>query len=129
MMARILLVLALLATPVHAEAPLATPANADTLRPQLQIDGGLSVIGAGYGALGERIRSTGAGWTIDPTDHEGIRVLIERLDRCRAELMRATRRARDVPRYSVDSTASRYAALYGVPVREAAPAHGVRGRQ
>ena len=81
---------------------------------------GLPVIGAGYGALGERIRSTGAGWTIDPTDPEGIRALIERLDRCRAELMRATRRVRDVPLYTVNSTASRYAALYGVPAWAAA---------
>ena len=28
---------------------------------------GLPVVGASYGALGERIRAAGAGWTIDPT--------------------------------------------------------------
>ena len=38
MMTRILIILALFAAPAHA----------DTLRPQLQIDGGLSVIGPGY---------------------------------------------------------------------------------
>ena len=42
---------------------------------------GIPVIGASYGALGERIRANGSGWTIDPTDPDGIRVLIERLDR------------------------------------------------
>ena len=43
---------------------------------------GIPVIGgARDGALGERIRVFGAGWTIDPTDAEGIRVVIERLDR------------------------------------------------
>ena len=61
---------------------------------------GLPVIGARYGALGERIRAQGAGWTIDPMDHDGIRTLIERLDRCRDELMRV----RVVPAKS-DSTA------------------------
>ena len=75
---------------------------------------GLPVIGARYGALGERIRALGAGWTIDPMDHAGIRLLIERLDRCRDELMRVTRRAREVRLYGVDQTADRYAALYGV---------------
>jgi glycosyltransferase involved in cell wall biosynthesis len=74
---------------------------------------GIPVIGASYGALGERIRAFGAGWTIDPTDAEGIRVVIERLDRSRDELMRVTRQVLEVPLQSVADTAHRYAALYG----------------
>jgi GT2 family glycosyltransferase/glycosyltransferase involved in cell wall biosynthesis len=76
---------------------------------------GLPVIGATYGALGERIRRHGAGWTIDPTDAEAIRELIENLDRCRAEVLRATRSAVEVPIKSVAISADRYAALYRAP--------------
>jgi GT2 family glycosyltransferase/glycosyltransferase involved in cell wall biosynthesis len=74
---------------------------------------GLPVIGARYGALGERIRAHGAGWTIDPMDLSGIRTLIERLDRCRSEVLLATRGARAVQHHLIGETADRYAALYG----------------
>ena len=73
---------------------------------------GIPVIGARYGALGERIRVHGAGWTIDPTDPDGIRVVIERLDRSRDELVRVTRQVLRVTLESVADTAHRYAALY-----------------
>jgi glycosyltransferase involved in cell wall biosynthesis len=73
---------------------------------------GLPVIGAKYGALGERIRTHGAGWTIDPTDGHALQELIENLDRCRAEVLRATRAALNVKIQSVATTAVRYAALY-----------------
>jgi GT2 family glycosyltransferase len=73
---------------------------------------GLPVIGARYGALGERIRATGAGWTIDPTDAAAIRDLIESLDRCRSEILRATRHAIAARVESIRGTAHRYAALY-----------------
>jgi len=73
---------------------------------------GIPVIGASYGALGERIRANGAGWTIDPTDPDGIRVVIERLDRSRDELVRVTRQVLRVSLESVADTAHRYAALY-----------------
>jgi GT2 family glycosyltransferase/glycosyltransferase involved in cell wall biosynthesis len=73
---------------------------------------GLPVIGAGYGALGERIRLHGVGWTIDPLDHESLRQLIERLDRCRDELLRATERVFEVKMQTVEDTADRYGALY-----------------
>jgi GT2 family glycosyltransferase/glycosyltransferase involved in cell wall biosynthesis len=73
---------------------------------------GVPVIGATYGALGERIRAFGAGWTIDPTDIDGIRVLIERLDQARDELLRVTRQVLRVPLETVGETAHRYAALY-----------------
>jgi len=66
---------------------------------------GIPVIGATYGALGERIRAFGAGWTIDPTDPDGIRVLIERLDRARDELLRVTRQVLLVPLETVADTA------------------------
>jgi GT2 family glycosyltransferase/glycosyltransferase involved in cell wall biosynthesis len=73
---------------------------------------GRPVIGAYYGALGERIRATGAGWTIDPMDPASIRTLIEYLDRCRDEVLRATRQALAVRHLTVAQTADRYAALY-----------------
>jgi GT2 family glycosyltransferase/glycosyltransferase involved in cell wall biosynthesis len=73
---------------------------------------GLPVIGARYGALGERIRASGAGWTIDPTDAAGIQDLVESLDRCRGEVLRATRRAIAARVESIEGTAHRYAALY-----------------
>jgi len=72
----------------------------------------LPVIGARYGALGERIRATGAGWTIDPTDFDGIHELVKSLDLCRSEVLRATRRAIEARVESIGGTAARYAALY-----------------
>ena len=85
------------------------------------IAAGVPVIGASYGALGERIRLTGAGWTIDPMDPDGIRVLIEHLDRARDELARATRQALGARLDTVADTVHRYAALYdfGARVRSA----------
>ena len=74
---------------------------------------GLPVVGASYGALGERIRAAGAGWTIDPTAPDDLVVLVERLDACRDEVLRATRRVHAVRFDTVASTAPRYAALYG----------------
>ncbi len=73
---------------------------------------GRPVIGAFYGALGERIRQSGAGWTIDPMDHDQILRLLVDLDRCRAELVRATRAAMSTPLRTVTDTASEYAAVY-----------------
>ncbi len=73
---------------------------------------GIPVIGARYGALGERIRADGCGWTIDPMDSEGIRVLVDRLDRARDELVRVTREVLRVPLSTVEDTAHRYAAIY-----------------
>ena len=62
--------------------------------------------------LGERIRAHGCGWTIDPMDPDGIRVLVDRLDRGRDELVRVTREVLRVPLETVEETAHRYAALY-----------------
>jgi glycosyltransferase involved in cell wall biosynthesis len=76
---------------------------------------GLPVIGAHYGALGERIRSYGVGWTIDPMDHASIARLIECLDRCRDEVLRVTKRVHETPLHTVADTARRYAALYRGP--------------
>jgi GT2 family glycosyltransferase/glycosyltransferase involved in cell wall biosynthesis len=76
------------------------------------LSAGIPVIGARYGALGERIRANGCGWTIDPVHPDGIRVLIERLDRARDELVHATRQVLRVALETVDDTAHRYAALY-----------------
>jgi GT2 family glycosyltransferase/glycosyltransferase involved in cell wall biosynthesis len=73
---------------------------------------GIPVIGARYGALGERIRAHGCGWTIDPMHPDGIRVLVDRLDRSRDELVRVTRRVLRVPLETVEETSHRYAELY-----------------
>jgi glycosyltransferase involved in cell wall biosynthesis len=73
---------------------------------------GRPVIGACYGALGERIRALGVGWTIDPTDPTGVTELVANLDRCRLEVLRATRRACAVEIKTMAQTADRYAALY-----------------
>lgn len=73
---------------------------------------GRPVIGNRWGALGERIRRHQVGWTIDPEDVDGMRQLIENLDGCRQELLRATQRAVEVDLRSVSATAERYAELY-----------------
>jgi len=73
---------------------------------------GIPVIGARYGALAERIRAHGCGWTIDPMHPDGIRVLVDRLDRSRDELVRVTRRALRVPLETVEEVSHRYAELY-----------------
>jgi GT2 family glycosyltransferase/glycosyltransferase involved in cell wall biosynthesis len=73
---------------------------------------GVPVIGASYGALGERIRAHGVGWTIDPDDPAELRQLVERLDRARGEILRASRRALATPIETVAQTAPRYGALY-----------------
>jgi GT2 family glycosyltransferase len=73
---------------------------------------GRPVIGSRWGALGERIRRHQVGWTIDPEDVDGMRQLIENLDGCRPELLRATQRAVEVDLRSVSATAERYAELY-----------------
>jgi GT2 family glycosyltransferase/glycosyltransferase involved in cell wall biosynthesis len=76
---------------------------------------GMPVIGASFGALGERIRAHGAGWTIDPTGPDELVTLVERLDANRDEVLRATRRVHDVELDTVASTAPRYATLYERP--------------
>jgi GT2 family glycosyltransferase/glycosyltransferase involved in cell wall biosynthesis len=73
---------------------------------------GIPVIGAGYGALGERIRTLGAGWTIDTTDPASVRELVLALDAARFEVLRATECAVAASFESVAATAPRYAALY-----------------
>lgn len=70
------------------------------------------VIAAGYGALAERIRRHGAGWTIDPDNIEDLITLVQHLDRCRTEVLRASRAAAAVDLPSVEATAPRYASLY-----------------
>jgi GT2 family glycosyltransferase/glycosyltransferase involved in cell wall biosynthesis len=73
---------------------------------------GLPVIGAHYGALGERIRADRVGWTIDPADPAELRELVERLDACRWEVERAAARAAATGFETVAQTAPRYASLY-----------------
>jgi GT2 family glycosyltransferase len=73
---------------------------------------GRPVIASRWGALGERIRRHQVGWTIDPEDVDGMRQLIENLDSCRPELLRATQGAVGVELRSVAATAERYAELY-----------------
>ena len=73
---------------------------------------GRPVVGARYGALAERIRRHGVGWTIDPDDPQSLIDLVEHLDRAREEILRATRRAIELHIDPVAATADRYAALY-----------------
>src|SRR5262249_10560010 len=73
---------------------------------------GLPVVGARDGALAERIRRTGAEWTIDPEHPGGIRDLIERIDAFRPELARVTQAAAAVPVETVAAGAGEYANLY-----------------
>jgi glycosyltransferase involved in cell wall biosynthesis len=73
---------------------------------------GRPVIGTFYGALGERIRATRAGWTIDPTDPAGVLDLLQNLDACRDEVRRATSHALEAEIRSVADTADRYSELY-----------------
>ncbi len=73
---------------------------------------GVPVIGASFGALGERIRTHGVGWTIDPADPDELAELVGRLDANRWEILRAARRALATPVETVAQTAPRYGALY-----------------
>jgi glycosyltransferase involved in cell wall biosynthesis len=80
---------------------------------------GLPVIGARYGALGERIRAHGVGWTVEPTDAAAVEELVRNLDRSRQEILRATRRAQSMPLRPVAATAGEYAARYRTQSSEA----------
>ncbi len=73
---------------------------------------GIPVIGAHYGALGQRIRDGGIGWTFDPTDPDELLDLIRHLDRCRREILRAAQRTLTVALPSSTEVAARYADLY-----------------
>ncbi len=73
---------------------------------------GVPVIGTTFGALGERIRAHGVGWTVDPADADGLVELVTRLDANRWEILRASRRAGRTPVETVAQTAPRYGALY-----------------
>ena len=73
---------------------------------------GRPVVGAKYGALGERIRAAGVGWTIDPVDVDGLRQLLVNLAGCPPEVERASRRARDLQVDTVAATSDAYAVLY-----------------
>lgn len=73
---------------------------------------GLPVIGTRYGAVGERIRATGGGWTILPDDIDGLVELVTMLDACREELVAVTSRVRGIDLEPMTVSAARYAALY-----------------
>ena len=73
---------------------------------------GRPVIGAHYGALGQRIRADGVGWTIDPTDPAALLTLVRRLDRYRPEILRAAARTAGVTAPTPMQIAEAYAALY-----------------
>jgi GT2 family glycosyltransferase/glycosyltransferase involved in cell wall biosynthesis len=73
---------------------------------------GRPLIVTGYGALGERLRETQAGWTIDPVDRNGLLELVQHLDSCRDELERGTRMAQETKIRTVADTADDYRALY-----------------
>jgi glycosyltransferase involved in cell wall biosynthesis len=82
---------------------------------------GRPVIGTSYGALGERIREGGLGWTIDPDDAGEIEALVRALDRHRPEILRAARAIEDLVLRPVAATADRYANMYRHPDPSGAP--------
>ncbi len=73
---------------------------------------GVPVIGTTFGALGERIRRHGVGWTVDPTEPDELFELVRRLDANRWEVLRAAVGAAATPVETVAQTAPRYGALY-----------------
>jgi glycosyltransferase involved in cell wall biosynthesis/GT2 family glycosyltransferase len=73
---------------------------------------GIPVVGASYGALGERIRRGGVGWTFDPDEPAELIELIRRLDANRHEILRAASRTASVPFTTTADIANRYAELY-----------------
>jgi GT2 family glycosyltransferase/glycosyltransferase involved in cell wall biosynthesis len=82
---------------------------------------GRPVIGTSYGALGERIRAGGLGWTVDPEDPDALIDLVRALDRHRPEVLRAAAAVHDHVLRPVAATAPRYAELYRHPVAEEKP--------
>ena len=76
---------------------------------------GRPVIGTSYGALGERIRAGGLGWTIDPEEPASLEALVRALDRHRPEIARAAAAVRDLALRPVAATADRYANIYRQP--------------
>ena len=76
---------------------------------------GRPVIGTSYGALAERIRAGGLGWTIDPEDRPSIEALVRALDRHRPEILRAAGAVQDLVLRPVAATADRYANIYRRP--------------
>ena len=76
---------------------------------------GLPVIGTSYGALAERIRAGGLGWTVDPEDRPSIEALVRALDRHRPEILRAAGAVQDLVLRPVAATADRYANIYRRP--------------
>ena len=73
---------------------------------------GRPVIGSRDGALGERIRKQQVGWAVDTDDLFALEGLIDDLDRCRIEVLRATRRAVELDLHTVADTVGSYASLY-----------------
>jgi glycosyltransferase involved in cell wall biosynthesis len=76
---------------------------------------GRPVIGTSYGALAERIRAAGAGWTVDPEDRDSVEALVRALDRYRPEILRAAEAAHELVLRPVAATAHRYADIYRRP--------------
>lgn len=73
---------------------------------------GRPVIGAVYGALGERIRRDGVGWTFDPDDPDELIELVRRLDADRHEVVRAAEATLGVRFPTTADLAAAYAACY-----------------
>lgn len=73
---------------------------------------GLPVIGARHGALAERVRATGAGWTFDPEDRDALEHLVRTLDRDRDLLWSGTERAASAPLITAAEVAVRYESTY-----------------
>ena len=73
---------------------------------------GVPVIGARHGALGERIRAEGVGWTFDPESFEELVELVTSLDRCRDELWNTTTAVCEADLAEAEEVAHRYGDIY-----------------
>lgn len=79
---------------------------------------GIPVIGARHGALGERIRAGGVGWTIDPERVDDLVQLVLAIDRCRDELWAVTTTVAETPLARAADVDQRYGTIYRAAIRE-----------
>ena len=83
---------------------------------------GIPVIGTELGAIGERIRETGAGWVLSrEAGAEEVNALLKRLMNSPEELAEKKRLAAAAKIRTVEDMAGEYWALYDQMIRPAAP--------
>jgi glycosyltransferase involved in cell wall biosynthesis len=73
---------------------------------------GIPALASNLGALDERVRADGLGWTFDPWDEPGFARLISRLERDRDEIDRVASRVRSRDRRTEEQMVSECAAVW-----------------